>query len=177
MASSRYEKIVLAFATVADSGCTGTLFHVVNEADNQYYKLKMQDRDSLRFEFKLLPLQPAVEVRIDVTNINFCDKTRHIVNIERTFDNKIKYRIDGRKVVEKKYEIKANAFFSKPYNYYIGNTKENDGAFVGCISGAKFHLFTSNGNMMSVEPIKVGVRSNSSCKYCCVMCIFPRTMH
>ena len=176
MASSRYEKIVLAFSTDAKSGCTGTIFHVVNEADNQYYKLRMQDRDSLRFEFKLLPLQPAVEVRIDVTNINLCDTTRHIVNIERTFDNKIKYRIDGRKVVEKEYRIKADALFLKPYNYYVGNTKADDDAFVGCISGAKFHLFTLNGNMMSVEPIKVGVRSNSSCKYCCAVCIFPHTM-
>ena len=177
MAASVSEKIVLAFSTnVASGGCSGTLFQVLNEAETQYYQLTLVDKDSLKFEFRLLTGQVPVIVPINVQNLDFCDTTRHIVNIERTADHKITYRIDGRKVVEKEYRIKAYSLFVKPYNYYVGNTKAEDDPFVGCISGAKFHLFTTKGQMMTVEPIKVGVRSsNSSCKlsFCCKFFLGP----
>ena len=171
MAASEREQIVLAFSTNVETvRCSGTLFQVLNEAKNQYYKLTLVDSNSLKFEFKLLPQQDATTVDIDVKNVDFCDTTRHIVNIERTADRRITYRVDGRKVVEQLFTIKAGNSFVKPYNYYIGNTEARDNLFVGCISGAKFHLFTAEGHMMSVEPIEVGVRSsNTSCKfnYCC----------
>lgn len=168
MASSRYEKIVLAFATTADSDrCSGTLFQVKNEKGDQHYKLKLVDRDSLEFVFRLFPSLPDVTVKINVESINFCDSTRHIINIERTNDDRIIYSVDGRKSVEKddhKKEIAAD--FLKPYNYYVGNTEEEDDVFIGCISGVKFHLFTAQGQMKTVEPIAQGIRnSNSSGKF------------
>ena len=169
MASSKYEKIVLAFSKDADNDneCKGTLFEVLNEKEDQYYKLVLKDRDSLVFDFKLQSTLDARTVNIDPGHIDFCDTTRHIVNIERTAEGNIKYRVDGRKVVEKKFESSSDTLpmFVKPYNYYIGNTKAKDDSFDGCISGAKFHLFTFDGVMKTVEPIAQGIRnSNTSCK-------------
>ena len=176
MASSEYEKIVLAFATTADSDrCSGTLFQVKNEKGDQHYKLRLVDRDSLEFVFRLFPRLPDVTVKINVQSINFCDSTRHIVNIERTKDKRIIYSVDGRKSVEKDYEKEIADEFLKPYKYCVGNTEEKDGVFIGCISGAKFHLFTAQGEMKTVEPIAQGIRnSNSSGKF---IVFLPSTIH
>lgn len=163
IAASRYEKIVLAFATLPESDrCSGTLFEVLSEKEDQYYRLRVVDRNSLEFEFRLVSSLPEVTVKIDVQSINFCDTTRHIVNIERTSDDKIKYRVDGRKVVVKEeYKQQTNILFTKPYNYYVGNTKAESDPFFGCISGAKFHMFTEQGIMKTVKPIRHGIRSSN----------------
>lgn len=168
MASSRYEKIVLAFATLAESNrCSGTLFQILSEKEDQYYTLRLVDRNSLEFKFRLVTSQSPVTVKIDVQSINFCDTTRHIVNIERTSDDEIRYRVDGRKyVVKDEYKQQTDIFFVKPYKYYVGNTKAENDAFFGCISGAKFHLFTAQGEKKTVEPIKQGIlNSNTSRKF------------
>lgn len=170
MALSRYEKMVLAFSTKADDTqtCSGTLFQILSQDEKQYYKLRLIDRNSLEFVFRLRTEQPEVVHKIDASNIDFCDSSRHIVNIERTVNNKILHRIDGRKIAGRDYNLQLNdANFVKPYNYYVGNTKILDDPFVGCISGAKFHLFTAEDVMQTVEPIAQGIRSktNSTCKY------------
>jgi hypothetical protein len=184
MASSKYEKIVLAFSTEAVyDRCHGTLFQILSEDEAQYYKLSVIDRNSLEFEFRLLPLQREEKLRIDVGNIDFCDRTRHIVNIERTVEgsseSKIKYRIDGRKIVERDYQLKAVAEFKKPYKYYVGNTKVQgtDDVFVGCISGAKFHLYAADGAMPeTVEPIARVIRpSNGSREF--ITLYLSRSVH
>lgn len=184
MASSKFEKIVLAFSTKSDvDSCSGTLFEVHNEVPDdkddkkQYYKLRLKDRNTLEFTFRLQQILAEVRLVIDVDSIDFCDSTRHIVNIERSVENsaknilgnKIKYRIDGRKVIERTYQQAAAPEFIKPYHYYVGDSKEENDEFDGCISGAKFHLFSdflsNNGFMKTVEPIVVGIRSNDSSRF------------
>ena len=173
MASSRYEQIVLAFSTDLNSRCSGTLFNVLSEDGSQYYKLMMKSRTSLEFEFKIRRSLPAENLKMDENSIDFCDNTRHIVNIERTIKNKILYRIDGRRIVEVDYGDKLNDFFYKPYNFYVGKTKNVDDAFDGCLSGVKFHLFSSVGDMKTVQPIKQGIRSsNDSSEFVATYSVF-----
>ncbi|XP_046846012.1 EGF and laminin G domain-containing protein-like [Xenia sp. Carnegie-2017] len=155
------EKIVLAFSTAS---CSGTLFELRNNV-GQYYRLRIRDEDSLDFEFKLRAT-PAVVVPINIDSINFCDTARHIVNIERTSNNRlIKYMVDGRRqVILSGYTNDANAAFNlmAVANFSLGRQYDGLLPFEGCISGAKFHFFASNGVMKTVEPIVQVLNSNSS---------------
>lgn len=167
---SNTEKIVLAFSSdKLDGPCSGTLFQVLNNNGSQFYKLTLTSRRSLKFEFKLLSTLPEFSVNIDIDQIDLCDTTRHILNIERAKDDKdklINYRIDGRKIAMKRFQLDVIQPLFKPYKFYVGNLGRTSAekAFNGCISGLKLHFFSEDGKMETVEPVRRAIETNNTSK-------------
>ena len=62
-------------------------------------------------------------------------------------------------------ERAAEGYFDQPYYFYVGNLKVGVEPFVGCMSGAKFHMLMIDDVLKTVEPIKEGVISNDTGRY------------
>lgn len=161
--------MVLAFSTKPESKCSGTLFEILSQNQKQYYKLVLISNTELQFEFKLVSIRDPVQIKISLKqfHIELCDTNRHTIYIERNSTKWIKYKIDGRPMVELiKYKDDATGYFERPFFFYVGNNKRSsqsqlDSQFSGCISGAKFHLSLGSG-IKTVEPIMENLATNAT---------------